>query len=95
MMEQEKRPDRNIKMEALLHLISKTEFHILECEQLAKDLGCFNKMTFELVGPTGRMECTWLDAYIGTFRDYRGRVFQTRQFVYVSDVHVENIGGFE
>lgn len=36
------------------------------CRRKAEREG-FDKATFDLVGPSGRMSCKWLDAYFGFF----------------------------
>jgi hypothetical protein len=54
-------------------------------------------MTFELVGPKGRMECRWVNASYGIFErtDHAGHaIFYTRQFQFVVDVHCENLENF-
>jgi hypothetical protein len=85
------------KLEAIFYLASKSQFHILECEALAKALDAGNRMHFELVGPKGRMECRWLDAHYGIFEridDIDSKAFHTKQFQFVQDVHCENLENF-
>lgn len=80
------------KLEATLFLFSKNKFSIAECENLAKDLDAFNKMEFDLVGPTGRVRCRWDDAYYGIFSIVgKSGALMTSQFKYVGDVHCENL----
>ena len=80
------------KIEALLFLAKKDCFTIGECEQLAKDLDAFDSMTFELVGPTGRLKARWSDAYFGLFQiDGQDNLMAASSFQYVADVHCENL----
>ena len=85
------------QLEAVLYLASKSQFPILEVEALAKALGVGNKMTFDLVGPTGRMSCRWVDAHYGIFErtDHAGHAaFHVKQFQFVRDVHCDNLDNF-
>jgi hypothetical protein len=88
-----------LHLQAALFITQKEKLSILECEAVAKDLSLANKMTFDLVGPTGRYRCRWLDAYIGTFeiiegknKKMIGKALHTKQVQYAADVHVENVG---
>lgn len=64
---------------------------ILQCEKIAKDRG-FDSMTFEIVGPTGRLSCKWLDAYMGLFQIVGEEGFlMTKQFQYAPDIYCENL----
>lgn len=86
-----------IKLEAVLYLAAKNQFHILECEALAKALDASNRMLFEIVGPKGRMECKWIDAHMGIFKridDIDHAAFHTRQFQFVRGVYCENLENF-
>jgi len=76
---------------AALYLRAKNQFHILECQALAKVLGSLN---FELVGPKGRFECRWLDPTYGIFEridDIEPKGFHVKQFQFVVGVHCENL----
>ena len=67
----------------------------MQCEDMAKDLG-FDKMTFDLVGPTGKLKCQWLDAYFGMFKiidpgqESEGFIM-SKQLAYASDLYCENL----
>lgn len=81
------------KIEAVLFCAGRERFTIDECERLAKDLGAHDSMTFDLVGPSGRLGAKWLDAYYGLFqldRD-KDKCLSTAQFAYVADIHCENL----
>ena len=39
---------------------------IYKCQRMAEKEG-YDKATFDLCGPDGRIECKWLDAYMGIF----------------------------
>lgn len=39
---------------------------IYACARLAQKDG-YDKATFDLVGPNGRLKCRWVDAYFGMF----------------------------
>jgi hypothetical protein len=81
-------------VEAILYLMSKKQFHILECEALAKVLGHDYVHTFELVGPKGRRLCIWSDPHYGIFEmEGANGSFMTNQFQFVGDVHVEKLCG--
>lgn len=81
-----------MKPEAALFLATNDKFTIDQCEQLAKDLGKFDSMTFDLVGPTGRKSAKWLDAYYGFMQIEGLSGFVTSaDFRYVPDVHCENL----
>lgn len=64
---------------------------ILQCQNLAKDIG-YDSATFDLVGPKGRFECSWLDAYFGLF-SIKGRngVVAVSSLQYATDLHCENL----
>jgi hypothetical protein len=85
------------KFAAIMYLAGKSQFHILECEALAKELGVGNRMTFDIVGPKGRMPCRWTDAHYGIFErtdQPDDAAFHTKQFQFVADVHCENLENF-
>lgn len=78
------------KLSAALYLLARRRFHILECEALAKELG---NGSFDLVGPTGRFRCRWVDPHYGIFEkldDPHGKAFQ-----FIADIHCENLEGFQ
>jgi len=78
-------------MAGLEILTGNEKLSILQCEAMAKEIG-FDKTTFDLVGPTGRLKCKWLDAYMGMFHIIGERTFMvTKQIQYISDIHCENI----
>jgi hypothetical protein len=83
------------KLGAILYVMAKNRFHILEVEALAKALDAHDRLTFELVGPKGRFKCKFLDAHYGMFEREEGGAMNVSTFQFVSDVHCENIGGFE
>ena len=81
-----------MKLEAVPFWTSKDKFTIRECEALAKHLDAFDKMTFDLVGPTGRLSARWLDAYMGLFQiDGLDGFSMVSQFQYTPDIHCENL----
>ena len=67
---------------------------ILQCEELAKEIG-FDKMTFDLVGPKGKMKCKWIDAYFGMFqiiepgKESDGFIM-SKQLMFSPDIYCEN-----
>lgn len=66
---------------------------INQCEELAKDIG-FDKATFDIVGPLGRIKCKWLDAYYGMFEmiDPKEEGFVlTSQVMFIPNIHCENL----
>ncbi len=64
---------------------------IQQCESLAQDFD-YDGATFDLVGPTGRLKCTWIDVYMGIFTAEGHEGFMmTRQFQYVPDIYCENL----
>ena len=83
------------KLSAILYITAKSQFHILECEALAKALGAYNKMTFDLVGPKGSFQCRWVDAHYGIFERLDGGSMHVKGFQFVPDIHCENLGGWE
>ncbi len=81
-----------MKVEAAIFFASKDKFSLLECEQLAKDLDAHDSMTFDLVGPKGRVSAKWLDAYFGFFMiDGQEGFNSVSQFQYATDIHCENL----
>jgi hypothetical protein len=88
------------KVEALLYLMGKKQFHILEVETLAKVLGSAMVHTFEIVGPKGRLKFRWVDPHYGIFERIDEndasqylKGFSTNQFQFVIDIHCENLEG--
>lgn len=80
------------QVDAALFLMSKDKFSLLECEALAKDLGAYDKLEFDLVGPLARKRAQWVDAYYGIFSlEGSNGHFHTRQFQYAGDLHCENL----
>ena len=64
---------------------------INQCESLAKKMG-FDKTTFDLCGPKGKLKAKWLDAYMGIFHiDGQEGFVMTRQFEFNPDVWCENL----
>lgn len=64
---------------------------ILQCEELAKDHG-YNSMTFDIVGPSGSLQCKWLDAYMGMFQIIgKDGFLMTRDFQYAPDIYCKNL----
>jgi hypothetical protein len=87
-------PAQREKMSALLFLMSRDKFSILEVEALAKVLN--PNMTFDLVGPKGAIPCRFVDPDYGVFSNERdGGTLTTQQLQFVVDVHCENLGDFE
>jgi len=43
-----------MRLDALQAFATRASFTLAECEDLAKDLDAFDRMTFDLVGPKGR-----------------------------------------
>lgn len=85
-------PDADLKIQAALFLMNKSELSILECEAVAKDMEQPN-MSFDLVGPKGRFQCRWMDPHYGIFeRVGEAGAYHTKQFQYAWDVHCENVG---
>lgn len=85
--------DVPMKVQAAMFLMQKSQISILECEAVAKDMELANSMTFDLVGPTGRHNCRWVDAHYGIFEIIgRNGGYHTKSFQYVTDIHCENIG---
>ncbi len=72
------------------------KLNILQCQEIAKKMG-FNSLKFTLHGPSGSLECRWLDAYMGLFisEEHEGKMFGVKDFQFVSDlwcsVPIENI----
>ena len=64
---------------------------IYRCQAKAKDIG-FDSATFDLVGPSGRLKCKWLDAYFGMFEVEGEEGFITvNQIADADDVYCENL----
>lgn len=68
------------------------QVNILQCQQIAKRLG-FDKVEFDLVGPTGTLHCKWRDAYLGMFdvEGYEETFFMAKDFAFLPDVVCKNI----
>jgi hypothetical protein len=79
-----------MRLDAIQAFATRESFTISECQNLAKDLDAFDKMTFDLVGPKGRKACRWVDAFFGIF-EMDGKTFQSEQFKYVPDLRCENL----
>ena len=81
-------------MSGLESMTGNDRLSILQCEELAKEIG-FDKMTFDLVGPNGRLKCKWLDAYFGMFmviepgQESEGFIM-SRQIMFTPDLYCEN-----
>lgn len=67
---------------------------ILQCQELAKKIG-FNTTTFDLVGPTGKLKCKWIDAYYGIFEVIEpGQIkngFIAKEIMFVPDIYCDNV----
>lgn len=64
---------------------------IHQCQELAKDIG-FDKATFDLCGPKGKLKAKWLDAYFGMFQIEGSDGFvMVKQFAFTPDVWCENL----
>jgi len=65
--------------------------NINQCQELAKRIG-FDCTEFDLVGPTGRIKCKWLDSYLGIFEVGKEYGFMmASQIQFADDIHCENI----
>lgn len=62
------------------------------CERRAQGDDAYDKATFDLVGPLGRLPCKWLDAYFGMFvrTDEESKGFYMVRDFDRPDIHVEN-----
>jgi hypothetical protein len=73
-------------------LIGNGRMNINQCQSLAKNVG-FDSMLFDLVGPSGRMACRWLDAYFGMFvvigKEDDG-FMMVRQIEFIPDIYCDN-----
>jgi hypothetical protein len=90
MAEQNLTSDQKEQLSAILYMVQKDKFHILEVEALCKALG--KKIAFDLAGPKGNFRCRFMDPFYGIFEKVDGRQsFHVKQFVFISDVHCENL----
>ncbi len=86
--------DRTILSQLLGDTDGKMSIH--QCERIAKDLMSSGvepgQITFELVGPKGRKQCSWLDPYLGFFQvvGVAGLV-RVVDFEMCHNLHVENL----
>ena len=71
-------------------LVGLEKMSILQCQQLAKMAG-YNSCTFDLVGPKARVQCEWIDAYMGIFRIENEGLFLVADIQFATDVHCENL----
>jgi hypothetical protein len=81
-------------MAGLEVLTGNDRLSILQCEELAKEIG-FDKMSFDLVGPKGKLKCKWLDAYFGMFKIIEpgkesDRFMMSRDLMYAPGIYCEN-----
>lgn len=80
-------------MKKLEQLVGKDKVSIQQCQRLAEDLG-HDKMTFDLVGPKGRIRCKWLDAYFGMFQQVgkdEGKFMMASELEFMDGIHCENL----
>jgi len=64
---------------------------ILQCQEVAQAIG-FDSITFDIVGPKGRLKAKWLDAYFGFFQIEGEDGFNTvDQLQFIPDLYCENI----
>ena len=67
--------------------------NILVCQKYAEDVYLEGKcVTFDLCGPTGKVECEWIDPYFGLFKvkGEKGSLM-VRDFQYLEGVWCENL----
>lgn len=83
------------KIGALLATFQIQKMNILQCQEAAKELG-FDRATFDLCGPKGRVKAKWLDAYFGFFQiDGSEGFIMASQFQFAPDVWCENLTAAE
>jgi hypothetical protein len=77
----------------LENLVGLDKLSILQCQELAKDVG-YDSATFDLVGPNGVLKAKWLDAYFGLF-EIQGEgsdgFLTVQQFQYIPDIYCINL----
>lgn len=85
-------------MTDVIHLLLRLGKHVTinQAQRIAKDMvqaGTEPKnLHFDLVGPTGRITCKWLDPFIGLFQRLgSGGFLRVAEFEMLPDVHVEAI----
>jgi hypothetical protein len=67
------------------------EVSILQCQEIAKDVG-FDSMTFDLCGPKGSRKAKWQDAYFGFFKlEGEDGLFSASQLQFAQDLWCENL----
>ena len=72
-------------------LMNLDKVSILQCREIAKKHG-FDSMTFDLVGPKGKLKAKWLDAYFGMFKVEGAEGFlMVKDFQFNNDLYCENI----
>jgi hypothetical protein len=78
-------------MSGLEVIVGLERMNINQCQRLAEKIG-FDKATFDLCGPKGKLKAKWLDAYMGIFQIAGQEGFvMTRQFEFQPDVWCENL----
>lgn len=72
-------------------LVGLDRLTIHQCQDLAKKVG-FDKTTFDLVGPKGRLPAKWIDAYFGFFEvEGQEGFLSVAQIGYAQNLHCENV----
>jgi hypothetical protein len=90
MAEQNLTSDQKEQLSAILYMVQKDKFHILEVEVLCKALG--KKLAFDITGPKGSFRCRFVDPHYGIFEKINSeQILHVKQFVFISDVHCENL----
>lgn len=67
---------------------------IHQCMEIAKKVAIDRiGMTFDLVGPTGRLKCKWLDPFLGFFQieGEEKKFLRVVDIAMAHDIHVENV----
>ena len=66
---------------------------IAQCQELAKRVLIGEptaKISFDLVGPKGRIHCVWLDAFLGLLQEDGSKSFiSVQDLILVHSLHVE------
>lgn len=82
-----------MKPDAALALFAMDKFSVHQCEIIAKEFDG-DSVEFDLVGPTGRVPCRWLDPHMGVFLAHPGEPNQTMMTTRAcafAEAHCENI----
>ena len=72
-------------------IIGLKKLSILQCQALAKKIG-FDSTEFKLCGPTGEIECKWLDAHLGIFKKKDDQdCMLVSQFQFINDIYCKDV----